>query len=211
MKIVTTWAAPVAVSLLLHAVLIALIARLSSRNEIAESRAINAITIELLGLTSSSEKKSGSKKFNPAEITLQTENAIKPVQQASSGSLATAPTTLSVAQPLSNIDTRIIASDSERLSKQPLNIINQPPSFLHKIEPVYPRSEQRTGSQANVLAEITIDSKGTMVEARIVKSGGINFDDAVMDALKKSIFSPAYIGKEPVAVRVFVPFRFELN
>jgi outer membrane biosynthesis protein TonB len=44
-----------------------------------------------------------------------------------------------------------------------------------------------------------------------VNSAGKNFDEAVMEALKKSMFVPGYIDREAVAVRVLVPFRFNLN
>jgi len=61
------------------------------------------------------------------------------------------------------------------------------------------------------LVEVTIDDKGKVVNIRVVKSAGINFDTAVIDALKKSLFAPAYIDTEPAAVKVLVPFRFNLK
>ncbi len=62
-----------------------------------------------------------------------------------------------------------------------------------------------------MLAEVTIDNKGSVVEVKIMKSAGNAFDTAVTEALKKSVFMPGYIGKEAVAVRVLVPFRFNLR
>lgn len=65
--------------------------------------------------------------------------------------------------------------------------------------------------QANVLAEIAIDAEGNIQEVRIVKSAGAAFDAAVVEALKKSLFTPGYIGDKAVPVRFQVPFRFNLN
>ena len=94
---------------------------------------------------------------------------------------------------------------------QPLFRLTRPPGFLRKIEALYPASERRAGIQANVLAEVTIDSQGKVQDVRILKSAGSAFDTAVIEALKKSVFSPGYISDKPVPVRFQVPFRFNLN
>lgn len=85
------------------------------------------------------------------------------------------------------------------------------PSFLRKIEAVYPAPERRAGTQANVLAEVTIDSQGNVLNVRILKSGGAAFDEAVKQALQKSLFNPGMIEGKPVGTRFQVPFRFNLN
>lgn len=94
---------------------------------------------------------------------------------------------------------------------QPISKLSKPPAFLHKIEPVYPAAEQRSGSQAYVLAEITLDATGKMLNINIIKSAGSYFDNAVIEAIKQSSFTPGYIDKEPVAVKVLLPFRFKLR
>jgi protein TonB len=113
--------------------------------------------------------------------------------------------------PSSQESNSVTASQASTKAIYPLSKLTRPPSFLRKIEPDYPAAERRAGSQASVLAEVTIDDKGNVLGVRIVKSAGKFFDDAVMDALKKSMFVPGYIDKEAVAVRVLVPFRFNLN
>lgn len=94
---------------------------------------------------------------------------------------------------------------------QPLFRLTRMPSFLQKIEAVYPASERRAGIQANVLAEVTINAQGNVLNVRILKSGGATFDDAVKQALQKSTFSPGMIDNKPVGTRFQVPFRFNLN
>lgn len=94
---------------------------------------------------------------------------------------------------------------------QPLFRLTRMPGFLQKIEAVYPATERRAGIQANVLAEVTINAQGNVLDVRILKSGGATFDDAVKQALQKSTFSPGMIDNKPVGTRFQVPFRFNLN
>ena len=73
------------------------------------------------------------------------------------------------------------------------------------------RAERRAGSQAQVIAEVTIDESGRVKNIKIVKSAGTDFDNAVIEALNKSMFTPGFINREAVAVRVLIPFRFNLK
>lgn len=94
---------------------------------------------------------------------------------------------------------------------QPLFRLTRIPSFKKRLEAAYPASERRAGVQAYVLTEVTIDAQGNVVDVRILTSAGSAFDAAVIDALKKSVFSPGYIGDKAVRVRVQIPYRFSLN
>ncbi len=94
---------------------------------------------------------------------------------------------------------------------QPLFRLTRMPGFSKKVEAAYPPAERRAGAQANVLAEVTIDSVGSVISVRILKSGGAAFDDAVKQALMKSTFTPGMIDNKPVGTRFQVPFRFNLN
>jgi protein TonB len=207
MKTVTTWAPPIAVSLLLHVVLVVLLPQPISVKKIDTSRD-QAITVELTGKTAAIESNPASPKSYSSAIALPIQETVEPQQLALVSSLPDAQVpTLSPVQ--KNLDKQ--PSAAEIVALQPISRVARPPSFLRKIEPVYPRSEQRAGSEANVLVEVAIDSNGNVLDQKIIKSAGIFFDNAVIDALKKSIFSPALIDKEPVAATVLVPFRFKLN
>lgn len=94
---------------------------------------------------------------------------------------------------------------------QPLFRLTRMPGFLQKVEADYPAQERRAGIQANVLAEVTINAQGNVLNVRILKSGGATFDDAVKQALQKSTFTPGMIDNKPVGTRFQVPFRFNLN
>lgn len=167
--------------------------------------------MELLRQASSIENKTDLRKSNSKPASFPAKEVIETAQQITTGSTPIAPQTRTVSLGQMQIDARTTDADAEGAAEQPLSEITRHPSYIRKIEPVYPRQEQRAGSQANVLAEVTVDSKGKVMEVKIIRSAGIYFDNAVIDALKKSIFSPAYINKEPVAARVLVPFRFKLN
>lgn len=94
---------------------------------------------------------------------------------------------------------------------QPLFRLTRLPGFKRKLDAVYPSSERRAGIQAYVLTEVTIDSQGNVTNVHIVTSAGSAFDNAVIEALKKSVFSPGYIGDKAVPVRFQIPYRFSLN
>lgn len=216
MNTLTTWAPPVAVSLLLHAVLIVLITYQLSVTH-ADKSTTQPITVVLLGPAPTIENKPALKRATPApqpeplQLPVKTAapTTVVPVTEISQTAPA-APEPVHTETPVMS-PAGGVTQPQQSLNIQPLSKLTSPPAFLHKIDPVYPSTERRSGSQANVLAEVTIDNKGDVIDIRIVKSGGVHFDDAVKDALNKSKFVPGYIGKDAVAVRVFVPFRFNLR
>lgn len=214
MQTVTTWAPPIALSLLLHATVIVLVTKHLSVI-IPVKSAEQIITVELLQQASSVTSKLQSKISNQKNVALTKPETVEPEHKAAENitqaeSITPTVTPLKTAVNSQSLDSKV-ESDETITAVQPLSKITRLPSFLRKIEPVYPSSERRAGIQSSVLAEITIDNKGKLQTIKIVKSAGIHFDNAVIDALKKSQFSPAYIDNEPVAVRVIVPFRFNLN
>jgi protein TonB len=204
MKTLTTWTPPVAISLLLHAALIALVThQLSSSSRVKNQ--VQTITVALLGQTPTIEntpKIQPEKSARPEPVPI-----VKTVPQESQTANTTLEQTMSTTQEISSTT----ETKPSALVVQPLSKLTRPPAFLHKIDPIYPVAEQRAGSQANVLAEVTIDDKGNLREVRIIKSAGENFDNAVREALLRSAFVPGYIDKQAVAVRVIVPFRFNLR
>ena len=205
MQTLTTWAPPVAVSLLLHAALIALVTykmSLTQTGKIHES----AITLTLQAQAPNNENKPPVKVVKPV---LKTST---PQQTSTTNPAPVEPAATSEPTTAASQENQATAEPRQAsMTIHPLNKLSRPPAFLQKIEPVYPTAERRAGSQANVLAEVTIDEQGKVHEARIVKSAGAEFDNAVLQALKKSVFVPGYIGNEAVATRVFVPFRFNLK
>lgn len=94
---------------------------------------------------------------------------------------------------------------------QPLFKLSKMPSFSRKNEPIYPANERRAGVQATVIAEVTINELGKVLSIKILKSGGVAFDEAVKAALQQSEFSPGLIDGKPVSTRFQIPYRFSLT
>jgi len=213
MKAFTTWTVPVAASLLIHAAMIALVTyRLSISSP--DSKQLPTLTVELQAKSPTIISAPRLQKSNPIITAKPTQEPVKTEQPALLAPPDELPqTSTDTPEQSSTRPTTLTANESNQpsLKIQPLNKLTRPPAFLRKIEPAYPAAEQRAGSQAYVLAEVTIDTQGIVLDVKIIKSAGNAFDIAVTDALKKSIFVPGYIGKDAVAVRVLVPFRFNLK
>ncbi|MBF0291011.1 MAG: energy transducer TonB [Nitrospinae bacterium] len=93
----------------------------------------------------------------------------------------------------------------------PINRLTRIPTFAKKVEPVYPENERLIGKETVVLAEIDLDEKGSIIEIRIINSGGKPFDSAVENALRKSQLTPGYVKDKAVPIRVQIPFAFKLK
>lgn len=86
------------------------------------------------------------------------------------------------------------------------------PEPLTRIQPVYPARAKLTHTETEVIAEVYIDTQGRSRKAVVVRSGGQEFDDSVIAALKAARFLPALDRNgKPVPVRVRIPFKFELE
>lgn len=208
MKSFKVWAPAVALSLLYHAVLAVLITFQFANNS-AVPMQDQAITISLLGSKSEVANKSNTRKINPVALAESVQQPQKTEQisvQNSVPDVSNTPTTQ-----ITQLIQATAESTQASLKIQPRSKLTRQPTFLHQVEPIYPGAEQRSGGQAYVLAEVTIDSTGKVLEVKFAKSAGINFDSAVKEALNNSFFVPGYIDKEAVAVRVYVPFRFKLK
>ena len=106
-----------------------------------------------------------------------------------------------------------------QLSLLPLNVPNvskptQNATFLKKIEPVYPDSARLTHKQGLVVLEATIGIDGKAHDIRVVEVleiSGLGCEEAAIQALKSSLFTPAMQGKVVISQRIRIPYRFNLN
>ena len=211
MKNVTTWASPVAVSLLLHLTLLIVLTYNYSSNNL-QANSTQTFTVELQASQPATSNKPHINK--PKQIT---PSVAKPVKQENIIE-KTLPTPVVQTEESKQTETttvnqqpNYIGENNDQIKLQPLSKLTRLPSFLSKIEPVYPSAEQHAGTQATVLAEIMLDKEGKVLDIKIVKSAGLYFDNAVIDAIRKSRFNPGLIEQEPVAVKVLLPFRFKLK
>lgn len=93
----------------------------------------------------------------------------------------------------------------------PFYRLSKLPAFRYRIDPAYPRSERNAGVEARVLVEVRLNDGGEVVEAVIRKSGGKPFDQAVLEAVRQSSFSPGYAGEKPVPAILQIPYAFKLK
>lgn len=82
----------------------------------------------------------------------------------------------------------------------------------YQVNPRYPETARRSGAQGTTLLKLQVLGNGRVGEVLIEQSAGHrDLDNAAADAVKKWLFEPARMGKEPVAVWVLLPIKFELQ
>ena len=82
-------------------------------------------------------------------------------------------------------------------------------SILSKIK--YPEIAKRAGIQGKVFVIAFIDENGNVVNAKIIKGIGAGCDEAALDAVKQTKFTPGRQGGKPVKVQVTIPIVFKLQ
>jgi TonB family protein len=85
-----------------------------------------------------------------------------------------------------------------------------PPRVLQSPQPVYPASRLGSGDHPTVVLKVTVLSDGRIADASIEHSGGPDFDDAALSALRTWVFEPARKGELAFASRVGVAIHFAL-
>jgi protein TonB len=82
----------------------------------------------------------------------------------------------------------------------------------YQVKPRYPESARRAGVQGVTVLRLRILENGKVGQVFIEQSAGHpDLDLEAADAVKKWLFEPARLGKQPVAVWVLLPVKFELN
>ena len=102
----------------------------------------------------------------------------------------------------------------QTVNVMPLFRLTRMPKIMeYDLEGYYPKEELDFGREAIVLASVLLDANGDVLEVDIIESAGNRFDEAAKDALfaKKIKIQPGFVGDEPVASRVRIPVKFEIN
>ena len=71
--------------------------------------------------------------------------------------------------------------------------IANPPKVLHEVNSadIYPPEAYKMGIEGKVVLKVSLDSKGNVVQVRVVTRAGHGFDEAARDALRQFRFTPA--------------------
>jgi TonB family protein len=82
----------------------------------------------------------------------------------------------------------------------------------YQVKPRYPESARRVGAQGITLLKLRVLENGKVGQVLIEQSAGHpDLDMEAADAVKKWVFEPARMGKQPIAVWVLQPVKFELH
>jgi len=85
------------------------------------------------------------------------------------------------------------------------------PKLKTKVDPVYPPEKLAKGEKATVKVELTIDVAGKVVNAKVVDSGGPEFDAAALEAAAKLAFDPATLDGKPIQAKIPYKFSFDFQ
>jgi len=90
---------------------------------------------------------------------------------------------------------------------------DDPPKPISAIRPMYPEVAQEAGIEGVVVVQAFIDKKGIVKETVILRGGIPNtgFDEAAIEAIRKTRFRPAKQRNKPVGVWISIPVNFKLK
>lgn len=80
--------------------------------------------------------------------------------------------------------------------------------LIHKVDPVYPRSDQNRHKKATVVLSIFIDEQGIVTKAKAV-SGPPELFSAAEEAVKQWHYKPFVLNGEPASVDTMVTVKFK--
>lgn len=90
-----------------------------------------------------------------------------------------------------------------------INLLETPKS-VRQINPVYPEECEIQEIEGVVVLQVSIDSLGTVVDAKVIKKAHPLLDEAALTALKEWTFEPVILGKKAVPVTFNVTVNFRL-
>ncbi|MGH9456916.1 MAG: TonB family protein [Thermoanaerobaculia bacterium] len=85
------------------------------------------------------------------------------------------------------------------------------PALVTRVEPRYPELARKIGKEGTVVLECTIDSRGWVRDARVVRSAHPLLDDAAREAVLQWRFRPGTLGGKPVDVLFHLTVNFDLG
>ena len=85
------------------------------------------------------------------------------------------------------------------------------PAFLRRITPVYPEQARRLGREGRVVLRLTIDARGNLLKVEVLQAPGFGFEEAAVDAIRRSSFRPATVNGQAVASIARLPIKFAIR
>lgn len=85
------------------------------------------------------------------------------------------------------------------------------PAYKFRPEPKYPEIATKAGKEGKVILKATIDENGIPQDIVAITNIGFGFEEAAIEALRKTVFRPATKGGNPISLLVEVPYIFTLK
>jgi protein TonB len=89
--------------------------------------------------------------------------------------------------------------------------VSQLPHFKTQVKADYPEAAKHSGVEGVVMLQVDVDAQGAVMNVMVVQGLGFGCDEAAVNAMKQSTFTPGYAGSEAVPVRIKIPYRFKIN
>jgi TonB family protein len=86
--------------------------------------------------------------------------------------------------------------------------LTKAPQLLKATEPVYPPEAFAAGLKADVTMMIDLDADGKVTKVEVTQAAGHGFDEAAVEAVKASTFSPAEVDGKPSPIRFAYTLHF---
>ncbi len=98
------------------------------------------------------------------------------------------------------------------LSAYAEDAVDQRPSISRRVMPEYPDRARRMNMQGQVVVQLVVDVSGKPQQCAIYSSdpAGI-FDEAALDAARRTRFLPGKVRGQPVNTIVLIPYKFALR
>lgn len=88
---------------------------------------------------------------------------------------------------------------------------SEPPVPVRTVSPAYPEELRRAGINGIVTVSCTIDEKGNVVDAKVVKATNPAFSSPALEALSHWKFKPAKKAGMAVPIKVSFPIQFKMD
>lgn len=87
--------------------------------------------------------------------------------------------------------------------------VNEKPIMKKQTRPIYPDFAVKAGIEGQVMIKVTINGKGKVIDAKIIKSVPA-LDAAALKAVQTWTFQPGKIDGKAVNVNMIIPVQFKL-
>ncbi len=209
-------------------------------NESKPKRQGRRVTEELLGFKDYKKEKGGrTADHQPLTTEKQTEEETEEVQRKALQATQSAPSMDGMAEEATGVieDDEEQPVDSQLIGKGELHTAESMPSevhdkevssvpettfgsasgklvgpdFIRRVTPRYPVMARRLGVEGEVLLLLTIDEEGRLVDIEVLKGDSYGFEEAAIEALRRSTFRPAMKDGRPTKTRATLRVRFQLR